>query len=118
MDKYFKHILIQKRPNHLCEKKKKKSMNQVRVTSPTSLTSFQLIFDLMTCICGSCLMSFAHQTPHDVRFMYRFALHDSHHMASTSRFIGIDVHYIYHMVVSFLTPSEAACLLRSRGVLC
>lgn len=93
-------------------------MNQVRVTSPTSLTSIQFNIELLTWVCSSLLMSFAHQSPHDVRFMYRFALHDSHHVASISRFIDISVHYIYHMFVSFLTPSEAACLLRSRGVLC
>ena len=93
-------------------------MNQVRVTSPTSDTSIHLNIELLIFICDSYLMSFAHQTPHDVRFMFRFAQHGSHHMASISRLIGLSVHYIYHMLVSFLTPSEAPCLLRSRGVHC
>jgi hypothetical protein len=82
-------------------------MNQVRVTSPTSPTSFQLNIDLMTFICASNQMSFAHLTPHDVRFMFRFAQHGSHHMASVSRFIGLSVQYIYHMFVSFLPPQKA-----------
>ena len=93
-------------------------MNQVRVTSPTSPTSYQINIDLMTYLCGSYQMSFAHLTPHDVRFMFRFAQHDSHHMASISSYVGISVHYIYHMFVSFLTPSEAPRILSSRGVHC
>ena len=93
-------------------------MNQVRVTSPTSPTSFQINIDLMTYLYGSYQMSEAHLTPHDVRFMFRFAQHGSHHMASISSYVGISVHYIYHMFVSFLPPSESACLLPSRGVHC
>jgi hypothetical protein len=82
-------------------------MNQVRVTSPTSPRSIQSNIDLIALLGLKCQMSFAHHTPHDVRFMYRFALHGSHHMASISRFIGLSVHYIYHMFVSFLPPQKA-----------
>lgn len=119
MDKYFKIILsFIDYLTKISKKRTKKTMNQVRVTSPTSLTSIQVNIDLLTFICDSCLMSFAHQSPHDVRFMFRFAQHGSHHMASISIYVGISVHYIYHMFVSFLTPSEAPRLVRSRGVHC
>lgn len=93
-------------------------MNQVRVTSPTSPTTCNFFNSCLTLMCALYEMCFAHLLPHDVRFMFRFAQHGSHHMACSFMCIGLSVHYIYHMFVSFLTPSEPSCLLPSRAMPC
>ncbi len=76
-------------------------MNQVRLTSSTPSISYQLIDSCYQLMCVLFEMRFAHLKPHDVRFMSRFAQHGSHHMASFVIFVGLFVHYIYHMFVSF-----------------
>ena len=72
-------------------------MNQVRLTSSTPSVSYQQIISLLSLLSFvfvSVEMRFAHLKPHDVRFR-------SHHMASFFMSIGLSVHHIYHMFVSF-----------------
>jgi hypothetical protein len=85
--------------------------NQVRPTSSTPSLSFQYLKLLISCVNDLVEMCFAHLKPLDVRFMSRFAQHDSHHVASYFMSIGLFVHHIYHMFVSFLGVSEAPSLL-------
>jgi hypothetical protein len=85
--------------------------NQVRPTSSTSSLSLQHFNLLLLFRDDLNEMCFAHLKPLDVRFMSRFAQHGSHQVASFVMSIGIFVHHIYHMFVSFLGVAEAPSLL-------
>lgn len=103
MNKYIKKVISLVLTTTKKQEKKEqiKKMNQVRLTSSTPFTLYQFINLLVSLMCLSLEMRFAHLKPHDVRFMPRFARHGSHHMAFLFISIGIFVHYIYHMFVSF-----------------
>ena len=101
------------------EKKKENQLNQVRLhlhnASRTHL-DVNLRYHWMSV---SLVMRFAHLLKTcNVRFMFRFAQHCSHHMSS----VHIDFLLICSLHISyvreFLGVSEAPCLLAFRGGLC
>ena len=104
----------------MTKKHKKKSMNQVRPhLHNASRTYLDVNFFRYQWLSISLEMRSAHLLKTcNVRFMFRFAQHCSHHMSSVHMdFLLIcSLHISY--VREFLGVSEAPCLLAFRGGLC
>ena len=96
------------------EKKERIQLNQVRLHLHNASRTYLYVYLFSKWMSISLEMRFAHLLkPCNVRFMFRFAQHGSHHM---SFFICISELFLLSLVCDFLMFSQSAWILAFRGV--